>query len=312
VFGAGWRSWVHARAGRLAEAEEDARTSAEPALSQGWFVMGPVILGYLIEILVDRGELEDAERLLQRSGMAERIAERSAAFDDVVHARARLRAARGDLDEARADLARLRRRRGRWNTYPTQVPAALAAPQVAPGADAEDAERLVREARTWGTPRALGMALHTAALATDGPRSLELLREAAAVLEDSPARLEHARALTGLGAALRRANARSAAREPLRHALDLADACGARPLADRARQELRAAGGRPRRPRVSGVDALTVSERRVAAMAADGLSNPEIAQALFVTTKTVETHLSNAYRKLDIRSRSALPQVIHS
>ncbi|HEV2814430.1 MAG TPA: helix-turn-helix transcriptional regulator, partial [Solirubrobacteraceae bacterium] len=95
-------------------------------------------------------------------------------------------------------------------------------------------------------------------------------------------------------------------RESLRRALDLADACSARPLADRARHELRAAGGRPRRPRTSGVDALTASERRIAGMAAGGLSNPEIAQALFVTTKTVEAHLSNAYRKLGIHSRGEL------
>ena len=95
----------------------------------------------------------------------------------------------------------------------------------------------------------------------------------------------------------------------LRH---LADACGARPLAERARQELRAAGGRPRRPRTTGTQALTASERRIAAMAADGLSNPEIAQALFVTKKTVEAHLSSAYRKLDIHSRNQLAAALRS
>jgi DNA-binding NarL/FixJ family response regulator len=109
---------------------------------------------------------------------------------------------------------------------------------------------------------------------------------------------------------LRRANRRAVARDPLRQGLDLADACGARPLAERARQELRAAGGRPRRPRTSGVEALTASERRISAMAADGLSNPEIAQALFVTKKTVEAHLSNAYRKLDIDSRVQIAAVL--
>ena len=117
----------------------------------------------------------------------------------------------------------------------------------------------------------------------------------------------HARALTDLGAALRRANRRADARDPLRRALDLADACGAAPVAEQARAELLAAGGRPRRPRLWGVEALTASERRIAAMAAEGQSNPEIAQALFVTTKTVEAHLSRAYRKLDIRSRAQLP-----
>src|SRR2546423_28025 len=114
------------------------------------------------------------------------------------------------------------------------------------------------------------------------------------------------------GPPARRATRRAAARAPLRRALDLADACGAGPLADRARHELLAAGARPRRPRLSGVDALTASERRIAAMAADGRSNPEIAQALFVPTKTVEAHLSKAYRKLDIRSRTQLPRALES
>jgi DNA-binding CsgD family transcriptional regulator len=109
-----------------------------------------------------------------------------------------------------------------------------------------------------------------------------------------------------LGAALRRANQRTEAREPLRAGLDLALGCGATRLADRARTELRATGARPRRESLSGAAALTPSERRVAEMAASGLSNAEIAQALFVTVKTVEGHLSGAYRKLDVRSRTEL------
>ena len=92
--------------------------------------------------------------------------------------------------------------------------------------------------------------------------------------------------------------------------MDLAHHCGARPLAERARQELLACGARPRRLVLSGVESLTVSERRVAEMAAGGKSNPEIAQALFVTRKTVEAHLAQAYRKLDIGSREQLPAAL--
>jgi ATP/maltotriose-dependent transcriptional regulator MalT len=309
AFASGIRSGLHAREGALAEAEADARSSGELSLDQGWYVAIPNSLGSLIAVLVDRGELDDAERYLERSGMAGAEPGDDLGVHRVVHARARLRAARGDLAGARADLDLLGRPHARWNTYPTLVPPALIAPALAP-ADREEAReaaaRTLREAERWGTARAIGMALHAAALVEEGERALELLGAATETLADSPARLEHARALCDLGAALRRANRRAAAREPLRRALDLADACGARPLAERARHELRAAGGRPRRPRVSGVDALTASERRIAAMAAQGLSNPEIAQALFVTTKTVEAHLSNAYRKLDIRSRGEL------
>jgi DNA-binding CsgD family transcriptional regulator len=96
------------------------------------------------------------------------------------------------------------------------------------------------------------------------------------------------------------------AREPLRRALDLADRCGARPLAELARDELQIAGGRPRRARLAGLDALTTNEERVAAMAAAGLSNAAIAEALFISRKTVEKHLSSAYRKLGIGAREQL------
>jgi DNA-binding CsgD family transcriptional regulator len=205
-------------------------------------------------------------------------------------------------------MATLAARRARWNTELTLVPAILVAPELSEGAVREG---MRADAESWGTPRAIGMALQATGLAADGERRVGLLEEAVSVLEGSPARLEHARALTDLGAALRRAGRRvAAARSVLREALDAADACGAQPLAERARLELRAAGARPRRARTSGVEALTASERRIAAMAAGGLSNPEIAQALFVTRKTVEAHLGNAYRKLDIRSRAELPAAL--
>jgi DNA-binding CsgD family transcriptional regulator len=111
---------------------------------------------------------------------------------------------------------------------------------------------------------------------------------------------------------LRRANRRAEAREHLHQALELAQRCGANLLVERAHEELIATGARPRRLVRTGVDALTPSERRIAAMAAEGLSNREIAQALFVTLRTVEMHLSNAFRKLDISSRTQLPGALAS
>ena len=112
------------------------------------------------------------------------------------------------------------------------------------------------------------------------------------------------------GAALRRANHRSDARAPLRDGLDLAHRCGATALVARAGEELAAAGARPRTPLRTGFEALSPSERRVARLAADGRSNRDIAQALFVSTKTVEVHLSACYRKLGITSRAGLPAVV--
>jgi DNA-binding NarL/FixJ family response regulator len=81
-------------------------------------------------------------------------------------------------------------------------------------------------------------------------------------------------------------------------------------LARRAEEELRAAGASPRDVIRSGVDELTASERRVARMAADGMSNKQIAQALFVTVKTVETQLHRSYQKLDVSSRAQLASAL--
>jgi DNA-binding CsgD family transcriptional regulator len=170
----------------------------------------------------------------------------------------------------------------------------------------------LEQARTVGAPRALGIALRAAGLVAESSKQLELLRESAAALERSPAVLERARSLTELGAALRRANQRAAAREPLRSALDLALRCDAAPLADHARQELLASGAKPRRDMVTGRDALTPSERRVAEQAAEGLANREIAQVLFVSVRTVEMHLGRVYRKLGIKSRRELAAALRS
>jgi DNA-binding CsgD family transcriptional regulator len=294
----GWRCRLLARIGALREAEADARSCVELSLRQGAFTFAPPMLGYVLNTLIDRGAADDAARVLEESGVAERPAGQDLSLYPMAHARARLRARRRDLDGATDDFRTLAGRGARWNTDLTVVPPVLAAPELR---DLPfDSAGLLSQAEGWGTPRAIGMALHAAGR----------LEEAVAMLEQSPARVEYAHALVDHGASLRRAGRRAAARDPLRQALDAADACGAEPLAERARQELHAAGGRPRRPRISGVDALTPSERRIAEMAAGGLSNPEIAQALFVTRKTVEAHLAGAYRKLDIRSRTELPAAL--
>jgi DNA-binding NarL/FixJ family response regulator len=137
-----------------------------------------------------------------------------------------------------------------------------------------------------------------------------LLREAVEVLAGSPARLEHARALIDLGAARRRANSRSEARQYLCDGIDLAHQCGATALVARGNEELAATGAHARKVMLSGLESLTASERRVAQMASEEVSNKEIAQALFVTVKTVEVHLSRVYRKLDIQSRRQLASAL--
>ena len=137
-------------------------------------------------------------------------------------------------------------------------------------------------------------------------RRITTLRESVAALEPSGPPHELAHSCLELGAALRRDGQRSDSREPLRRALELAHTSGADGIARRAREELAAAGSRPRSVFRTGVDSLTASELRTAKLAAEGLSNVEIAQRLFVTRKTVEKHLGNAYTKLEIPSRKEL------
>jgi DNA-binding CsgD family transcriptional regulator len=139
-------------------------------------------------------------------------------------------------------------------------------------------------------------------------RGFALLAEAVDVLDGSEFNLELARTLTEQGAALRRAGRRRDALEPLRRGLDLATRCGALALATRAQAELVTAGARPRRGLIRGANALTASESRVARMAAGGMTNREIAQALFVTIRTVTTHLGHTYQKLSISQREQLAE----
>jgi DNA-binding CsgD family transcriptional regulator len=170
----------------------------------------------------------------------------------------------------------------------------------------------VRRAQKFGTARALGIALRAQALVGPPERRADRLRAALEVLAPSPARLEHARVLLDLGATIRATGQRLAAREPLLEALMWASRCGARSLERRARAELAAIGVRPTTTDRDGADSLTPSERRVVELAAAGGTNREIAQTLFVTEKTVETHLGRAFRKLNVSSRRQLPDVLAS
>jgi DNA-binding CsgD family transcriptional regulator len=268
----------------------------------------------LLETLAERGELDAAEAANRRYPLIQQ-------FPTMVQvawllaARGRLRLAQlrpaPALDDLLAAGDLFTRLHSPSPTIPWRSDAALA--HLALGARAEARALAAEEvtlAEEFGGPRALGIALRAASLAEGGARGIELLRDAVGVLERSDAGLEQARAMTDLGAALRRAGQRAESRELLRPALDLAHRCGALVLTERARTELVAAGGRPRRLVLSGLDSLTPSERRVAQLAAAGLSNRDIAQHLFITTRTVEGHLTHAYQKLDITSREQLPDAL--
>jgi DNA-binding NarL/FixJ family response regulator len=270
---------------------------------------------YLADVLTNRGELDEAEASLAKLGLPEEVAE-SGHLIFFLGARGWVRHARRDFEGAVSDFERLGRCMERFEMRNPAVLAwrshlALALLSLKRRDEAlELAQEEVGLARAWGAPRPLGVALRVQGLAEGGSEGIETLRESLSVLEGSSAKLERARTMVQLGAALRRANARVEARELLKAGLDLAVRSGAQPLVDQAEEELAATGARPRRRLLSGVESLTASERRVARFAAEGLSNKDIAQTLFVTTKTVEVHLSNVYRKLGIGSRNELPRAL--
>ncbi len=181
-----------------------------------------------------------------------------------------------------------------------------------PGPARTMAEEELVDARHFGVPEAEAASLRTLGLVIGGADGIGALRQSVEVLEHAEGRLEHARSLLELGAALRRAGIRAEARDVLRAALDETARIGASGLADRAHGELVTAGARPRRDRrmLSGRESLTAGEDRIAALAADGLTNREIAQRQFVTVKAVEWHLRNVFRKLDISSRDELTEAL--
>jgi DNA-binding CsgD family transcriptional regulator len=309
-----FRGELHLRMGDLGSAEVDARTLLEIATASGWPGGEGFALAWLAEVLIERGELDQAEQLFEGDGAAasNRALMRGYTTAEVLLARGRVRIAKGRAMEGIDSL----RESGRWSTAVEVVNPAItpwrsllahALVDVGQGGEARRlaADELER-ARAFGAPRALATALRAAARVEGGQSAIRMLREADAVLDGSPARLERARVLTTLGAALHEAGGGLDAREPLRTAVDLAHRSGAGALEDKALDELRATGARPRRRRATGTAALTPSERRIADLAAGGQQNREIAQTLFVTTYTVEFHLRNAYRKLGITSRKEL------
>ncbi|HTW11506.1 MAG TPA: AAA family ATPase [Solirubrobacteraceae bacterium] len=304
-----WGALLYMRRGELERAIEDGQAALVLAerTDAGWARIW--LVACLADALRERGELEQAAALID-SVRLDGAMGTSAALHALI-ARGRVRLAQGDREQAVADL-----RLASENVLVNNPSFAPWRPELAAALAASDpqearllAEASVARARELGQARGIGIALRALARVAGGEEALPLLEEAVTVLRDSPARLELAHALCDHGAALRRAGQRAAARGPLQEGLALAQACGAVPLAQAARDELLATGSRLRREALTGPEALTPSERRVAELASTGMSNREIAQSLFVTTKTVGTHLAHIYQKLDLSGQQAREQL---
>jgi DNA-binding CsgD family transcriptional regulator len=307
----GWRAAIALAQGSLQDAQVEAETGLLLVEKPHFVVLQ--LLSVTMVVHVERGALAAAAELAG-TGEALGIAEDRINVDDFLIARGRLRIAQGHVRDGVADLMwcgqRLEALGLRW---PSDW-RAFAAPALASLGESETATKLAREqltiARRVGAAGALGLSLRTAGLAIGGEEGLGLLEEAVSVLESSSARLELAHALASLGAELSRGGRRKEGRDAQRRAIQLADECGATALAERARTELHAGPGRRPRDELTGPGALTAAEWRVCRQVAEGATNREVAQALFVTEKTVERHLSSAYQKLGIRSRFQLPAAI--
>jgi DNA-binding CsgD family transcriptional regulator len=290
---------------------------ARVAAGEDWTAGDAWSGGLRVHIQLERGDLAAArDALALTEGVA---APGSMDLPVALFAQARLALAEGRPAEALrdAEAAGEMLSGGFGIDHPGFVPwqrtAALAALALGEDARARQLSNALLERARWsGIARAIGLALRTQAAVTHGEDRRLLLAEAADVLAGSPSALERAHALVALGTVCRRAGARPAAEPALREGLQLADAMGAAPLVRAARHELRALGLRPRRPAVTGPDSLTPTERRVAELAAPGLTNRQVAEALFVTVKTVETHLARVYQKLGISTRNELHQAIGS
>ena len=292
--------------GRLARAAADIDV-ALGARAQGWETFAAAALWIRGEILLEQGKVDEAVELLTITPEEEERWSTNPSFITTLGTRAFVELARGrPRDALRAAQQAGQLARGAFASWsPAVAPwAAAAGLATARLGDVEAArtwcDMEVEQARVWGAAWPLARAQRFRAVIERPADAIPMLEAALQTLEPTEANLERTHVLVDLGAALRAAGHRVESRGPLADGLELARSCNATALADRAQAELTMAGARPRRASSTGVASLTPSEFRVADLAARGLSNREIAEALFVTKKAVEYHLSNVYRKLDV------------
>jgi ATP/maltotriose-dependent transcriptional regulator MalT len=308
------RAWAHLRFGDLAEAEADARAALElPDSRTINAVLHRAAVGALARVTLERRGVAAGRAVLDE--LDDGTADPQSSPDQLLFF-TRARQALAEFD-ARAALAHVEPCRAHEAGFGGDCPGYVTWRPIAVGAHlmlgehdaaAELASDYRRQAAAYGSPEITGLALYTSALVE---RDVELLREAVAHLERSPARLILAHVLIALGGVLNADRRQVEAREPLSRALALAVESGARPQAEQARELLVAAGGRPRPADTRGAaDELTPTELRVVRLAIQGLTYREIAEASFVSPRTVEMHLSNSYRKLGVSGRDQLASAL--
>jgi DNA-binding CsgD family transcriptional regulator/predicted negative regulator of RcsB-dependent stress response len=314
IAGVGYEAAIEDRRGRLRSSEESLRVVVDLIRDNELSLMAlTTVIQLCIDTILERGALDPVAELVEAVELPPPFGE-TLSGGSLHEVRGALRLARGDRPGAVADLREAERilrplRAGpRFTLWRSRLALALPAEARAEAVSLAGEELLL--ATAVESPRATGVALRTLGVLTGGDGGIERLRESVSILATCGAALEQARSLAELGAALRRSNSRSEARDRLREAADLAQRCGAERLERQIVDELRVAGGKPRRLAISGPESLTPAEHRVATAAAGGATNRQIAQDLFVSLRTVETHLSNTYRKLGTPKRGDLAAVL--
>jgi DNA-binding CsgD family transcriptional regulator len=306
-------AYSHFLQGDLDEAEVECRRALAATEGISW-ASRPMSIGVLAASLMEEGRTMEAATIIKG------VPPNSVATTYVelfpLEQQAPLKALEGRTSEALEDVLLVKE----WaEALGVSNPAVTSWRSVASSLLAQlgrlsEARDLAREnlemSRAFGAARSLGGALRTSAEVAEPGDRIDLLLEAVDVLKKSGASLECAKATIELGSALTREGRQDEAIRTLRRGADLAFHCRAQPLVDRASRELRAAGARPRRLALMGSDALTPAERRVAALAAEGLINAQIAETLFVSEKTVEGHLTRVYHKLGKQPRADLREIL--
>ena len=311
----GWRAGCLLRAGRLEASEADSRAVLDVGAPVP--VLEPVVLAHLLESLCEQGRVGEAEAALAGYDQQRWIDGDELLFQHFRYARAKLRLIGGDVIGALADLESQQACESRWGIVnEAGLPwRSLMAEALRVKGERDQAARWATDAfersDRFGAPRLAALSLIALGRCrTDPGEAAESFSAAIGRAEEAGARLDQARAQIELGAAQRRAGDTDASRSNLNEGMALARSCGGAALAERAWEELVAGGARPRKILRSGVDALTASESRVARMAADGRTNKQIAEELFVTVRTVETHLRHSFQKLEISSRKELAEAL--
>ena len=307
------RGMARIRLGRLHEAEKDGLAAirvAGPAGSVQALTLASAI-GVVVEARAEFGDDVGARALLTEHGFDGDLAtepQRRALLP-----RARMHLAAGRPSDALVDAERAYAAAGCHTVHACDAASvvSLARTNLGERSGAVSAARVqLDRARSWGAPSVVACALRSLGMAEGNAAGVGLLAEALELLDASPAALERAQCLVAAGMLWRRTGQRSRALETLRAGADLAQRLGAVVVAERARDGLLVLGARPRRLAFTGAEALTASERRAALLAASGHTNREIAQELYLSVKTVESHLGRGFRKLGISSRTELANAL--